>query len=274
VSDGFPLQLTALLPGVTGGATPTGTVKFYADNISLGTFTATAGSAVVTDSQLTGGKHAFIAQYNGDPNYKGSNSSTISATVDKVATTLAVTTSANPVVFGAPVTINVAASFTILGKVVTGTVHFFSGSTLIGTQTLSSGHASFTTSALSGGSDSISVHYLGDANYLAVESPAVTETVQKAAEPVTLTATPATVALNAPITLKVTVATVASGVQAGGTANFYVDNKGLGPANVSNGVATFTISTLAAGKHTFVGQYNGDSNYKGGDSNTASVTVK
>jgi hypothetical protein len=67
-------------------------------------------------------------------------------------------------------------------------------------------------------------------------------------------------------------ATVAP-VTATGTVTFLDGSILLGREALSNGIATFTTSTLSAGNHSIVATYNGDTNY-GGSSTTRTQTVK
>jgi hypothetical protein len=66
-------------------------------------------------------------------------------------------------------------------------------------------------------------------------------------------------------------ATVTSG--ATGSVSFYDGSVLLGTADVSNGGATLTTTTLVAGSHSITGVYNGDASYASSQSSPASVTV-
>jgi hypothetical protein len=59
----------------------------------------------------------------------------------------------------------------------TGTVAFMDGASLLGTSNLSAGTAIFTTSSLAVGSHSITAVYNGDANFVAITSAAVSESI-------------------------------------------------------------------------------------------------
>jgi hypothetical protein len=58
-----------------------------------------------------------------------------------------------------------------------------------------------------------------------------------------------------------------------GTVTFFDGSIVLGGGAVSNGIATFTTSSLSAGVHSIVATYNGDSNY-GSSSAKGTQTVK
>ncbi len=66
-----------------------------------------------------------------------------------------------------------------------------------------------------------------------------------------------------PITLTANIAANVKGVTAvpTGSASFYDGSTSLGTANLTNGVATFSASTLTVGAHNITAQYFGDSNF-------------
>lgn len=98
-------------------------------------------------------------------------------TVEPTSTLLAA--SANPAVFGTPVTLTATVSSADSSR--SGNVDFMEGGTLLGSGSLdASGTASFTTSSLSLGQHSLSANYAGDANNAASTSPAYMLTVKQA----------------------------------------------------------------------------------------------
>jgi len=85
--------------------------------------------------------------------------------------------SANPAVAGQPVTFTVTMT-SLAGAPPDGeTVQFAVNGSLIGATTLLGGVAQFTTSALPVGRDTVQASYVGDTNYLAASSAALTEVV-------------------------------------------------------------------------------------------------
>ena len=70
------------------------------------------------------------------------------------------------------------AALTSQAGTATGTVSFYDGTTLLGTQTLSNGVATYTTSALTAGNHPITAAYSGDTNFAAVTSAAFTEVIE------------------------------------------------------------------------------------------------
>jgi hypothetical protein len=92
---GSQLQIAASISPPTAGLTPpTGTVTFTLDGASVGTETVTSGTpstAVVTITAPSAGGHTLQATYNGDSNYTSVTSSSVTLTIAKVGTTLALT---------------------------------------------------------------------------------------------------------------------------------------------------------------------------------------
>jgi hypothetical protein len=110
-------------------------------------------------------------------------------------------------------------------------------------------------------SSSITAHYLGDANYNAVNSAGLTQNLTKATTQITLGALSNSVQLGATVTITATMATTVAGLTPTGNVVFYLDNVNQGAFPVVNGVATFTSSSLSVGSHNFGAQYGGDINY-------------
>ena len=140
-------------PMPPGAAHPTGGVTFEDGTTVLGTGTLSASgvaSYTTTAFQLSvGAGHSITAVYGGDTNFQGSSSAAMGQAVDQDGTTTLVSSSANPSVYGQPVTFTATVSASAPGSgVPTGGVTFEDGATVLGTGTLSaSGVASYTTTA-------------------------------------------------------------------------------------------------------------------------------
>lgn len=162
---GQPVTLTATVAG-TPGLTPTGSVTFSDGSSVLGTVPLNAaGQASLSASSLSVGDHTITATYSGNTNYFASTSAAVTQTVDQVSTTVTLTSSVNPSVYGQSVTFT-AAVVGSNGGIPTGTVTFSNGSTPLGTSTLnSSGIATLADSSLSAGTNKITASYSGDVNY-------------------------------------------------------------------------------------------------------------
>ena len=245
--------------------TATGTVTFIDGGTTLGTGTISSGRATFSTSTLTGGAHSITASYGGDTNDNSSTSSVLTQTVNKVSTTVALASSANPSTYASSVTFTA----TVTPATATGTVTFKDGSTTLGTGTISSGQATFNTSTLAVGSHSITATYGGDTNYNSNTSSTLTQTVNKANTTVTLASSANPSVFGSSITFTATV----TPTTATGTVTFMDGSTALGTGTISGGTATYSTSTLAGGSHSITASYGGDANYNSSTSSVLTQTV-
>ncbi len=100
----------------------------------------------------------------------------------------------------------------------------------------------------------------------------VTLTVNRAAPAIKLTASASSIVSGTSVTFTATV--TGGGVEPTGTITFYDGSKemGIGTLNGS-GVATFTTTTLATGKHSITASYGGNTSYLSETSAAVTVTV-
>jgi arabinan endo-1,5-alpha-L-arabinosidase len=180
VTAGSALALTATV----AGSSPTGTVMFYSGadligNCALGT----GGSCTFSDSSLAVGTYSMTAVYMGDANNAGSISTAVSVTVNAnasagVTSTIVTTANATPVQ-GAPIAIEATAALTMGTAVLSGSISFSDGATLLATEPMdSTGKATLDTAKLGVGAHSITASYVGNANYMASTSSALAVTVK------------------------------------------------------------------------------------------------
>jgi hypothetical protein len=206
------------------------------------------------------GTHAnIIAHYAGDGNYAASVSSAIEEDVSAVASTTSIgrTTGTSPTTYGATVTWTAHVTQGA-GGTPTGTVDFYEGVTLLGSDTLDgSANATFTSTALSVGTHSdIHAVYLGDTDNAGSTSSSMAQVISKAS-------TSTAIESDGPSTYGGSVlftATVTSGVGAPtGTVEFFDGATSLGSSALDTGVATLSVSALSGGNHTTVhAVYSGD----------------
>ncbi len=199
-----PITFTALVAG--NGGTPTGSVNFLVNGAVVGTSVLSGGKATYADSTLAVGIYSITAQYLGDTNDSTSVSTATSLAVNTIPTTTVITsgitTGANPqVVLVAAVLDNGA------GPVPTGTVTFYSGTTLLGSATVdSTGAATITPSLALGANYSIDAVYSGDTDHGSSTSSAIS--VSGTPVDFGVTVTPATVTMassqNATVTVTLT----------------------------------------------------------------------
>jgi hypothetical protein len=197
-----------------------------------------------------------------------------SFTALKFDTTTRVTSSANPSVWGQPVTFT--ATVTSSGGIPTGTVTFEDGSNTLGSGTLnSSGKATYTTTSLSVRTHSITAVYDGNSNYNGSTSPALSQKVNKAntSTMVISSLSPSVRGQSVTFTATVTATTPGSGIPTG-TVTFKDGSNTLGSGMLnSSGEATYITTSLSVGTHSINAIYGGNSNYNGSTSPALSQKV-
>ena len=245
------VTITATVP-----SNSTGSVTFTSGSTNLGTATISGGSASITTTVLPVGNNTITAGYPGDSSYTSGTATTARA-VTKLSPSSALTSSANPSVFGSAVT------FTdTLPSNVTGTVTFTSDATTLGTATVTNGIATLTTSSLAVGSTTITATYNGDGNNNASVAT-LPQVVGKATPSLALTSS-----LNPSVTGQSVALTATLPNSATGTVSFSNGATALGTGTLAGGVATLTTATLPIGSLTITASYGGDTGY-----NAASQTL-
>jgi sugar lactone lactonase YvrE len=250
---GDMVQFTATISGVSGAPT-TGTVSFSDAGTVLGTATVNGNTAVFGVSTLVAGTHLIVATYSGDATNQGATSAALAQAVNTAGTTITLASSANPSVTGSPVTFT--ATVASLGETPKGSVAFLDGSTTIGTGTVAAGVATFTTSSLSPGQHVITARYGGDAGTQVSTSGVLLQVTQMQTHiSLASSVNPALTVQSIQLT-----ATVTNGASATGIVTFTDGSTSLGSVVLGgDGTATLTVPALAAGSHTLVAAYGGDS---------------
>jgi Putative Ig domain/Bacterial Ig-like domain (group 3) len=273
------------LPVATVGTAYSQQLTASAGSGSDYTFTATglpSGLSLTLQGLLSGMPTAAIGvPYNVDVSVTDSGSNTGSQsyplTVKAATNPGSVGSSPTASYYGQGVTLTATFSATKAGSApMTGTVSFYDGSTLLGTEplvpngvselnTLSlaapatppiiSGTSRLTTSALPVGNDTVTAVYTGNANYSSASSK----------RPVSVQVAPAvtTVTLTAPTTaggttLIATIVVISPGNPLiVGNVSFYDGSTFLETEPVTNGIATLNVGTLSAGSHSFSAVFSG-----------------
>ena len=176
-----------VLPNASGGASPSGTVTFYANSTALGgtvTYATGGPGNPYLQATLTSNNNAFpapgtytiTATYNGDANYSGSTSSPNTITVEYPTPNVVVSPYSQTVSYGGTATITALIDTTNKSVYPTGTVTFRDGGQF---GNVLSGPTSCTNAKDTGGNfacqvvgtftvtsnDQIFVSYSGDTNY-------------------------------------------------------------------------------------------------------------
>ena len=199
--------------------------------------------------------------------------------VNVAGTVTSITTSANPSVFGQPISFAAIVGVRAPASgVPTGTITFMDGATAIETEILSAGSASFTTSSLTLASHSITAVYGGDTNDLGSTSGALSQVVGQDSTTTTVSSSASSSSFGQ--TLTFTATTTANAPGSGtptGSVDFYdtTTSTDLTPGGValSTGAATFSTTSLAAGNHTIKASYSGDTNFIASSASTSSITI-
>jgi uncharacterized repeat protein (TIGR01451 family) len=283
---GQPVTFTATVAVAAPGAgTASGTVNFFDGATPLGTGTLSGGTTLLTTSTLAVGSHPITAAYGGDTNFNSSTSAILNQVVNKAATSTVVTSSANPSVFGQPVTFTGTVTANPPGAgTPTGTVQFFDGATPLGTGTLSGGTTTIAAPASvisSVGTHHITATYSGDGSFLVSTSVVFNQVVNKAPTTTSLTAAPpGSVGFGHPVTFTATVSVPPPGAGSPtGPVVFTVDGTPVGSVNLNaSEQASITTASLSPGSHSIGAAYQGDGNFLGSSTTltylvTCTVTI-
>ncbi len=270
---GQPATFTATVAPASGSG-ETGTVQFVIDGSDVGTPVAISGGiAAYATTTLTAGSHAIVATYSGDVNFAGSTSPTITQSVTRISTTIAVTSNNNSVIYGRSVTFTATVNPDV-GAGPTGTVQFQIDGSNVGSPVALGGNvAAYATSTLGAGNHAVVAIYSGDSNFAGSTSPTFAQSGGHAATTTAVTSNNGSATYGQSIAFTATV-TPASGSGETGTIQFQIDGSDVGgPVSLSGNTATYTTSTLNPGSHSIVAVYSGDGNFTASTSPTTTQIV-
>ena len=280
---GQPVTFTATVsPTAPGAGTPGGTVIFFDGSARLGSAAlGTDGTARFTTSSLgvTGDTpDAVYSVYGGDGSFAPSTAPAVGETVPRGGTTVTVTGTPGPPVYGQPVTITATVSAAAPAPgAPTGSVTFMDGATALATIGLdASGHATLNTSTLAAGDHPVSAVYSGDTVFAASTFAAYVQSVDRAATTVAIAVGDSPGLIGQMVTYTATVAALLTGQDKPSGSVIFLDGAAvLGSAPVDgSGAATLTIPTLAAGTHVVTAAYLGDGDFLSGVSPAATWVVE
>lgn len=257
---GQSVTFTASVSAAFG--TPGGTVEFQDGSNELGSATLTNGSASLPVSSLAVATHSITAAYQGGPGYTPSTSSAVNQVVNIATTTTSLASSMNPVTINEYVTYTATVT-SQYGGAATGTATFQDGGVVVSTVTLSGNLAAYTTNYSTVGSHTITATYSGDANNSGSTSAPLVEQVIEGTKTKTALSTsgsPSLIGQEVTFTAKVT--PTKGVIPNGEVVSFYDGTTLMGTGTIASGVATFTTSSLTAGKHTIQATYGGDSQFQ------------
>jgi uncharacterized protein YjbI with pentapeptide repeats len=269
---GQPLTLTASVTTTATGSgipSPGGSVVFSDGGTTLGTVSLSGGTASYTSPALATGGHSFQVAYTGDTNFTGSTVGPVVLTVQKAASTTALSSSVNPSTFDQAVTFT--ANVSGPGATPGGSVTFKDGATVLGTISLAGGTATYSTSSLSVAAHSITAVFGGDGNFNGSTSSAFSQEVQKASSTTIVTGSPNPSTFGASVTFTATVTSPAGTPT--GTVTFLDGATSLGTGALNAGVAAYSTSALVIGSHAITASYAGDSSFVDSSSGTVTQVV-
>ena len=189
---GQSVTLIASVATSNGSSPATGTVQFFDSARSLGTSAVAAGQAQIATT-LSAGQHVISGIYSGDSTYPPASSPIYDLFVNRLTTSLILTSNGTNTAFGQPILFTATLSFqsTTGNAPPTGQVQFYSAclcgeastlqyNSLLGTASISNGAASVSVATLSAGSSQVVAVYSGDGNWNAAASNLLAETIAKA----------------------------------------------------------------------------------------------
>jgi hypothetical protein len=261
-----------VLTATVGPSTATGNVTFLENGVAIATTNVSGGIASYTSTVLASGTDLVTAVYNGSETYAASTSVGVDVVVipppNTTALTLSTSTSTLPANQSVTLTATVS-PVTAGGATATGSVTFYDGTTVLGTEaiTASGVETLTTTTGLATGSNDLTAVYSGGNNFSASTSvisqvdvvPAVSTAVlgssvesKTVSQGLTLTASFSSAAIT-PSTLSSVIPT--------GSVTFEENGTVLGTTTLgSNGIATLTTTqTLPQGIDFITATYTGSS---------------
>jgi hypothetical protein len=291
VTVGGTVTLTATVtPASAQSYTPSGTVTFYSNGVSIGTASVSNGVAVLMPHLNVVQTDSITASYAGNSNFIGSSTSlAVSVTVQQSATTLTLQICNYTTTWVCPATTSsyggeIMVTATLSPSSVNGggnsdgeTITFYNNGTVYSTATLGGGAATLNLDQIPAGSYSFTASYLGDTSFIASSTTSASlMTVAKVTPSMTLGVSPTgTNTYGQPVYLTATFNTYPYNV-AGETVSFYNGANVVGTATFGSGSAPamLTLNNLPVGSYSFSAKYSGDSNWNSTTASPSSLTVQ
>jgi len=258
-------EVTSNGPGAIDG----GSLLFNINGALTCTLPADTGSMCPpsTGAGYNAGTYTVQSVYGGDNNFAGSSSPTYTVVVQPDPTSTSMTSSAPTTPPGQSITFTATVTDTYYSPV-SGTITFYDGTAVLAAVPASANAAVFSTASLPIGVHSIKACFtsaLNSSNTYNFVNTCSTPLLETIALPASVnpTATILTSNINPSVVgqsviFTATAATTGSFVNIPtGTVTFYDGTSNIGSGILTNGVATLTTSTLAAGLHQITAAYLG-----------------
>ena len=236
-----------------------------------------------SDTFLHAGFYKLTLHYSGDSNYAPGDSSPLDMFIAPSSTSTALSTNVTSTSLGEPVTLTATVTsptFKQITIIPTGSVQFFDGTQPLGIVNLSDGVASLTTHTLSAGAHKLTATFSGGTGPDGIGNfTSSTNTtnlnVQTNATQTSISATPNPSNFRDSITFqsRVTPQNNQELRVPTGLVSFKDGSTILGTVLLSNGLASFTTSTIPGGAHTITAQYVGDAVFQPDNSANYPLTV-
>jgi hypothetical protein len=257
---GGPVTLTATISAQSG--TPIGSVTFVVDGVSAGSGGLLNGVATWSLTNLGVGDHTIAAVFHSTGAFGDSTSGSVNHVVTPGQTTTRIAANPLNITYGqsAHFMVTVSAQAPSAGQPA-GSVTIFADAGPLGTAPIVNGTAAFETSALHAGVKSITATYGGDANFAASTASAVQENVGKAQTEVDARSRTLLVGESPLVSVFVN---PTSGTSLAPTGSVTLSENGavVGGQALAGGGASFSLSPLPVGDHTFVVNYSGDADFE------------
>ena len=255
VSVGEAVTCTATVLD-NGVAVPNVSVRFFDGNAVLGTVESDSnGEAVLSLSTLSAGSHSIVASYGGQ------SSSAVSVTVNKLTTSISLSSN--------KASCYIDETFTLSGTLSRGegySVYLYNGTVLVDTLTTGTDGAFSKVITPSGtGSFNYSVKYNGDSSYDEATSSVVAVSVVKRTPSISISK-------SGDVTVG-TAFTISGTLSCTGSVKLYENGSLLDTLTVTGGAFSKTITKSVTGDYSYYAVFDGDSVYEAVTSSTVTVTV-
>jgi uncharacterized repeat protein (TIGR01451 family) len=257
----WSVQALASAPSL---AVPRGTVLISEGAAVLATLElGPDGRATGSATALPVGVHALTARFLDDARFVALGPASVSQQVNKAGTSVALSATPSPSVFGTPITFTARVSVQDPATgTPTGTVAFTENGRPMGTAQLDGvGEARLDVPGLATGLHQVVASYQGDLDFTGRDSVPFSHQVSPAGTTATTTVAPATSAFGQAVAFTASV-TSSAGIP-GGRVDFLEGGVTLGSATLDPaGQATVTTSALSVGGHAVVASYLGDADHQ------------